>query len=323
VLPLKSLPVLVLLKIFLATFLWGTAFPVNKELLSILDPMAMDRLRFFISGLFLLSLSAALRVGSSSSAYPEVSWYGSWDFRQLGYLLAVAFVGNAMFYGFFYQGVERTSASSAAVVDGTGPVMSAVLAHFVLRGDRLTWRKATALALAFTGILTVAFGHNDAVSQVSAFGCFLILIAMLCGATGTILIVRYRGPLDLSALVGLQHLLGGVFLLLSSLTLEDRIQFLRLAEPTVLWPLLYLSFVSATAFRLWFGVVRVYKITSVAVFSFLTSLWGTSLSVGFLGEPLTASLVLGQILVISAILMLYSRGDGDYRRFGEPKPQEN
>jgi drug/metabolite transporter (DMT)-like permease len=286
-----GLPLNLLMRVFAATFLWGTAFPLGA---SALLPVLLGRGRGLI--------------GLWRAGRPSLGGV----FR----ILLVAFVGNALFYGFFYAGMSRTTASSAAVADGAGPVLSALLAHFFLVGDHLSRRKLAALALAFAGVVTVAFGRSSHEAGVSAVGCGLILLAMVFGSLGTMMVVRYQGRLSLMQLVGIQHLLGGAMLLVASLMIEGGAQFSNLMRFEAMAPVIYLAFVSAVAFRIWYGVVREYKVTSVAVFSFLTVIWGVGLSVTMLGERLTVPLVAGLALVVGAVWVLHGwRQSGeDHRR---------
>ncbi|MCX7020015.1 MAG: EamA family transporter, partial [Candidatus Sumerlaeota bacterium] len=78
----------------------------------------------------------------------------------------------------------------------------------------------------------------------------------------------------------------------------------RIADRYFLFSLIWLASVTAIAFRIWYALVRTYKMTSVAVYSFLISVWGTMLSVVFLGERFIWPLAAGLVLVVCGIILM-------------------
>jgi drug/metabolite transporter (DMT)-like permease len=75
------------------------------------------------------------------------------------------------------------------------------------------------------------------------------------------------------------------------------------------------------AFRIWYGIVRRYKVTSVAVYWFLIGIWGAGLSVIILGEPLTLNHGVGFSLVVAALVLMY-RGKENASRVTATIPQQ-
>lgn len=298
------MPLSVYIQVLLATFLWGTAIPVGKTALSYVPPLTLAGLRFTLAGLFLLAASSVWGGGRGEAlAGPESRRSAGWPRVML-----IALLSTASFYGLFFLGMNRTSASSAAVVDGTGPIISSVLAHFILRGDRLTPRRLLAILIAFSGVAVIALfrsrgGHAQ--STVDPFGCLLILMGMFVGNLGTMFVITYRGRLGLMRLTGLQMFLGGLVLLMAAwLTERGRWEpgIIRRQDFAILW--LWLSTVSAVAFCLWYGLVRRYKVTALSVFSFMTAVWGAVLSVIFLNDRLTPQLTIGMGLVVTGVLVM-------------------
>lgn len=307
------LPVSVYFQVLLATFLWGTAFPAAKQALSYVPPLTLAGLRFALAGLLLLAISSAVdgwRGESQVTADNRVPAH--WP-----RVLLIGLLSTAVFYGLFFLGMDRTSASSAAVVDGAGPVVSAVMAHFVLRGDHLTQRRLLAIAVAFAGVFTIAFFRPatlHAPSRVDPIGCLLILSGLVVSSLGTMQVITYRGRLGLMRLTGCQMCFGGTLLLCAAALLERHLwAWEKMTAPAFVGRWLWLSCVSAVAFRLWYGLVRRYKLTALSVFSFLTSVWGAVLSVIFAGNQLTLQLVIGMALVISGVVIM-NTDRSEYRR---------
>lgn len=298
------MPISVYLQVLLATILWGTAIPVGKTALASCPPLTLAGLRFTLAGILLLAFStlwAGLR-GEPQAAdgkRPPVDWPR---------ILMIGLLSTATFYGLFFMGMNRTSASSAAVVDGVGPIISSVLAHFILRGDRLTRRRIIAILVAFSGVAVIAFFRPvgaHAASVIDPVGCVLILIGLTIGGLGTMLVITYRGRLGLMRLTGLQMCFGGGVLLIVAYIVERHrwdLSAMYRSEFMIMW--LWLSTVSAVAFRLWYGLVRRYKVTALSVFSFMTAVWGAVLSVIFLPDRLTPQLAIGMALVVAGVLIM-------------------
>lgn len=312
------MPIQVYAQVFLCTLLWGSAFPVAKTALEYVGPLNVAGLRFTLAGLILLSLSLfvdraplSIHVLYGRTGPPNPRW---------GYVMLVGLLGTSVFYGLFFIGVNMTSASSAAAVDAASPIIHAMMAHFFLHHDRLNPRKAVALATAFAGILTISVlkpASGDA--GTSTLGCLIILISLFFGGAGTMLVVRYTGSLSLIRLTGFQMCFGGTLLLVMAYLREGMVPW----QQPGLWKLAvligWLAIVSAAAFRMWYGIIRRYKVTSLSVFSFLSGTWGVIMSIAFLGDPVTWPLVVGGSLVIAGVIQMHLSGEGHAR----PEPADN
>lgn len=314
------LPASVYIKIFLATFLWGTAFPVAKSALEFIGPLTLAGYRFSLAGIILLISS--LFIGKTPALANLSLEKNQKSGTNWPHIFLTGICGTAIFYGLFFTGVRLTSASSAAAMDAAGPIITAFMGHVFLYQDKLTPRKILALLISLSGILLIAFvrplGKN---SIVSPTGCMLILTGLCFGSIGSILVIRYRGSLSLMKLTGFQMLIGGTALLICAFFKEGipvltKSQLLNFA-PKIVW----LALVSSIAFRLWYGVVRRYKVSSLSIFSFLTGLWGVILSITFLNEPVTWPLFVGLGLVIFGVLLMVTI-KGSHLRSGQ-KPRDD
>lgn len=315
------MPARVYLQVLLATFLWGTAFPVGKSALDHAPPLALAGLRFTLAGFLLLAFSAVWQ-GMRPETEPGDSAQRPANWPRV---LLIGTLSTAIFYGLFFLGMNRTSAASAAVVDGVGPIITSVLAHFILHGDRLTSRRLLAIGIAFSGVLVItllrpAAAHGP--SRIDPLGCLLIIAGLTMNGLGTMLVVTYRGRLGLMRLTGCQMCFGGSLLLIASWITEKRLwEPDLLTRPGFLISWLWLATVSAVAFRIWYGLVRRYKITALSVFSFMTAVWGAILSIVFLGNPVTWQLGVGMTLVVAGVLLMNTDRSGRRRELpADAKP---
>ncbi len=298
----------VYLRILLSTFLWGTAFPLIKVGLRYAPPIGFAGLRFLLAGSMLLLVSAVVHAGQAGAPPP--------DRRPADWprVILIAFLSTAIFYAMFFVGMAHTSASSGALLDGASPIIGSIMAHFVLHNDRLTRRKVAAIILAFAGISVIAFGRSGAgPGDASLIGCLLIVGGLVVSSAGTMLVITYRGRFGLLRLTGTQQALGGCIMLAISAAFEPAESWRVGFSFQFLAVLAWLAFVSATAFRIWYGLVRRYKVTTISVYWFITGLWGASLSVIFLNEPVRVHLMVGFGLVVAGLMLMFTQRTGHER----------
>jgi drug/metabolite transporter (DMT)-like permease len=74
--------------------------------------------------------------------------------KDLPFFASFGLVGNAILPVFYYQSLALTTVATAVVLLNTAPIFTILLARVVYR-ERLTARKATALALATAGTVLV------------------------------------------------------------------------------------------------------------------------------------------------------------------------
>jgi drug/metabolite transporter (DMT)-like permease len=303
-------------RILIATFLWGTAFPLIKVGLRHAPPIGFAGLRFVLAGCLLLAASSVLGSRSTRGDGPSAARPADW-----ARIILIACLSTAVFYAMFFLGMSRTTAATGALLDAASPIIGSVMAHFVLHNDRLTWRKVAAILIAFAGVAVIALGRSGGhPGETSLAGPALILGGLIVSSSGTMLVITYRGRFGLMRLTGTQQALGGAILLAVSALCEARERWVGVLSVEFMAVLSWLAFVSAAAFRIWYGLVRRYKVTSISVYWFLTGLWGASLSVAFLGEPVRLHLVAGFALVVAGLLLMFGQKT-DHERDLPPRGQ--
>lgn len=105
-------------------------------------------------------------------------------------LAAVCLTIGALHFGLIFLALSRSEdVSSVAILMQTYVPMTTLLAVLFL-GERVGWRTAAAVALAFSGVLLVGFDPL-VLGQLDAL--VLILIAAFCLAVGTVMMRRLRG----------------------------------------------------------------------------------------------------------------------------------
>lgn len=275
-----------------ATALWGSAFPAIKigfdyfERLDLETRLAFAGIRFFLAGLMLLAFIPKRR--QRFAAAPK------------GLLLGSAVLQVCLQYVFFYWGLSLISASLTAIIVGTGSFWWSLAAPLVDKQESVTMSQLGVLALGFSGVVVCMYQPGN---TVQLGGALLVMLATLSG-TGAALVVRPLSKhVPVTFITGFSLFAGGlVFMLLT----PQRCVEIIVGSPWQLKALtLYLAFLSATAFSLWYWLITLYDVTRLSAYRFLIPIFGVLESVLFLAsESLSEQLVAGGGLVVLSIAIL-------------------
>ncbi len=301
----------------ICTLLWGSAFPsvkIGYELFSIAGEDAFAKLvyagyRFSIAGLMTLLISVFLN--------RKLSFPGK---RAVPGMLALAVVQTFLQYVFYYIGLANTTGVKGAILSSTNVIFIVLLAHFFCKGEKITPKKLIGCIIGFAGVLLVNLTSGSLDLSFSLTGDGYLVLSALFFAIGSIISKHLPGDADSTSITGWQLLLGGLLLLLVGYLGGGALSFVTF--PGVLL-LLYSAFISAAAFTLWLFLLRYNPAGKVAIYSFLTPIFGTLLSGLFLGETfLTWNHALALLCVCLGIYFVNSMGKKSAAPAQEPLPKE-
>ncbi|MFC8150093.1 DMT family transporter [Bacillus paralicheniformis] len=123
--------------------IWGTTFVSTKVLLEDFPPVNILFYRFLI-GLIVLIM-----------VHPHVLTFRSW--RQEALFAGAGLCGVTLYFLLENIALTLTYASNAGMIVAVIPMITAVLAHFFLSGERLEPRFFIGFAAAFTGLALIFF----------------------------------------------------------------------------------------------------------------------------------------------------------------------
>lgn len=251
-------------------------------------------------------LQAALRSGIAALLVGLLmTWKGGWEGLRQG-TLAAGLLAGALFgleFLFIALSLGYTTAGHVAVFLYTSPVFSALGLHLLLPSERLRPFQWMGIAVCFAGI-AVAFIGGATLAQLDArmlLGDALAVAAGLAwGLTTVVVRTTKLSEAPPSLTLFYQLAVGFAFLLGIALATGQagQVALTPIALGSVLFQGLVVSFASYLA---WFWLLRRYLASNLAVFSFMTPLFGVTLGVLILGEPLTLNFVLGALLVLGGI----------------------
>ena len=264
--------------------LWGGNPVAVKFGLLVFPPMWSAFVRFVI-GIVCIAAWAAFR------GIPMWPKKGEW---RLLILLGVLFVIQM---GTLNIGFDLTKGSIAAILISTNPLFAAFAAHFIIVDDRLSFRKAVGLMIAFGGVAIVLLGgfSLESLNPIGWGGVVVLLSSSLLG-------------LRLVFMAKVQQEISGVRVVLWQMILSlPLFAFAGATFETIRWenlafaPIAGLLYQGVVIAGLGFMVIAYllsrYPPSLIASFNFVSPISGVLLSAIFLDDQITPAIVGGVICV--------------------------
>ena len=236
-----------------------------------------------------------------------ICWRGGWE--QVGSTWKGGLLAGSLFgleFLLIAEGLQRTSAAHMSVFLYTAPVFTALGLHFLLPSERLRPLQWVGILLAFAGI-AVAFAGGLSLDNLDARmltgDAMGVLAGMAWGATTVVVRGSRLSEAPATLTLFYQLLVGFVGLLLIAL-LTGQFSHVTLTPTSVSSVLFQAVVVSFFSYLTWFWLLRRYLASNLAVFSFITPLFGVTFGVLLLGEPLSMNFILGAICVLLGITLV-------------------
>lgn len=297
--------------LLLMAVIWGTNYSIVKHAFREVDPQAFNALRMVIASAVFLAIMAGIRRFPADRDAPPADgadalasifhtpapitardWLG---------LIGLGVVGHALYQYFFIGGLARTSVANSSLLLAATPVVIALLTA-VVGQDRVSLLHWAGAALSMAGIYIVV-GHGAALDRSTMAGDVMMLVAVVCWAIYTLgarqLMMRHSpvGVTGLSMAIGTVLYVGGVW------PHVREVDWGALSLAT--WLALGYSalFALCVAYTIWYAAVQQIGSARTSVYSNLVPLVAMLTAVVFLGEPLTASKVVGAAAVLIGVAL--------------------
>ena len=266
---------------------WGFNFAVAKIAVGALPPILLMALRFACTGLLLAPFVRRPRRG---------------QWREIA---GAAFTLGGVHFSLMFTGLKGLDASTTAIAAQIAVPFTALLAAIFLK-ERLGWRRATGMAIAFSGIVLIA-GEPRLGDDLFSLG--LVLAASFVWAVATIQIKSFREPVDGRTLTAWISLLAVPQLLLASALLEGgQVAALEAAGGWTWAAVLYMAVaVTMIGYGIWYYLLSRYPINVMMAFTLLVPIFGVLSGIVVLGDPLTLPLALGAALTILGVAVIVLR----------------
>lgn len=295
-------------------FLWGTAMVAMKGVMAETSPLFLASVRLLPAGILVVLVSVLL-------GRDQPKGWKAWLWISL-----FALVDGTLFQGFLARGLERTGAGLGSVMIDSQPLAVAVMARFLFQEwiGPLGWIGLAIglLGISFIGlpddwVISLFQGQWSSLEPVKLLeqevwtvlfqqGEWLMLMAALSMAVGTILIRFVAKQADPVAATGWHMILGGLPLMVTSALSEPNTWqqvstsgWLEISYATV--------FGSAIAYGVFFFLAAQGNLTSLSALTFLTPVFALLFSTLFLSESLSPLQWSGVLLTLLSIYLINQR----------------
>lgn len=281
---LKNPLVVCLIAIFCCA-LWGSAFPCIKIGYSLFAIESGDwasqilfaGLRFSVAGVLTIVLGSIL---SKRLLY--------FKRNSIGYVGALALFQTVLQYVFFYIGLANTTGTKGSIINSAGTFFAVLLACLAFKTEKLSVQKLIGCAIGFAGTVIINLSSASQQEGFSFLGDSFVLLSALSYAVSSVMIKQFSKKENPVTLSGYQFLFGGIVMVIFGYLFGGRIGLVGVKGVMLL---VYLSFLSATAYTLWGIILKYNDVSRVAVFGFMTPVFGCILSALLLKESIGASAV--------------------------------
>jgi len=204
-----------------------------------------------------------------------------------------------------------------AVFGATAPVWTAVFAHFLVRGDRLSRMKIAALALGLIGTALLVGAPSASEGPNALIATFLLALVPMSWAVAAIIAVRMFGRESPIAVIGLQTWVGALAILPFALSEWSAPQHWNVEAGIAFAYLVIGGSCIGLVLNLW--LFRRLRPTTVMLSQVLIPTQALLIGAFALGEEFTWRMLAGAALVVSAVAV-NARAGGSSRPT-EPVPE--
>lgn len=283
----KNLGLLILL-----AAMWGPSFLFIKVAVGDIPPLTLVLGRVAIGAAFLMAVLVSQR-----RQLPRE--------RRVWHALAfTALMQNALPWVLLSWGEQYIDSALASILNGTTPLFTIVLAHFLVEGDRLTASKVLGVVLGFAGLFLLILPSLTLGVRASTWGIIAITIAS--AAYGVAIVYGRKNLRGLPPLVAptTQLLLATAYMLPIAL-LIDRPWSLPMPTPAALASLLALGVLgTGLAFIVYFRLLETADPTYLSMVTYVIPIFGVILGVLVLDERLTWHTLAGFALILLGVMVV-------------------
>ena len=281
------------LRVALAAFIWGAAYPLTKVALADVPPLLLGFFRFLLAGCFFMASEKSLPLQKIAS-----------EDRK-------SFVGLA-FWGVFIliigmnYGLIWAPGMAASILSGTPPLFTVILSALIL-GEKIRKVQFLSIALALGGLAMLGSDFSASTKlepwQIWA-GCLMTLVPQfswaMYGIAGKKLIERYHWRLICRDTFSL-----GALMLLPPAIIEAWFRGIGSWSWQTVFILLYLAIMnSVVTYSLWNSALKIIPVSLASFLIYLQPVSGAVLSYLLFGEKLTTGGFAGTALIFVALTLV-------------------
>jgi len=268
--------------------IWGTTWLAIRIGLGHYPPFFSLAVRFSFAGPMLLLIMALRR-----EPIP-------WALRHQPFFLFIGFLSFIVSFGGVYWSEQYLTSGMAAVIFGIMPLLTGVIAHWLIANERLGKWKLIGLVVGLLGIVVIHSADLAQVDPKAPLAATVILMSPLATAFATVLSKRRVHDFPALALAGIPMTYGAIMQWGLWLVFE------RHTPLAWSWPgvasIAYLAvFGSLLTFTGYFWLLKRVEVSRLNLIAYFTPLVALSAGVVFANEPLPRRVIWGAMFVLVGI----------------------
>lgn len=269
--------------------IWGSTWGAIKIGVEDVPPWTFALDRSIIVAATLTAVALAMRL-----PWPR-------DRRALALVASSGAINSGFTWALIFWAEQFVPSGLVAVFGSTAPIWTAVLAHFLVRGDRLSPLKVTALALGFAGIVALVGTSGEIEGGPALLAMVLLALLPLTWGVAGVVMSRALGGVSPIPAIAIGTATGGLFLIPFALAEAGRpAQWTTEAVAA----LLYLAWMgSCVGLVLNFWLYRRLRPTTIMLSQLLITAEAVLIGALVLGERITPSMLVGAALVLVALAL--------------------
>jgi drug/metabolite transporter (DMT)-like permease len=290
--------------------IWGTSYLATRIGVLNLPPMLFGGARFLIAGTLLTGIAywRGFRIAQLA---------GQWH-----HILVMSLLGIAVCNGLQVWAMQTVPSGTSALLNASCALWIVVFGLFGARAHRPGTREMLGLAIGFIGtaLLVLPAPGTSYIGATPLIPQLAILLACIVWSLGTIYMRNHAVSIDLFALMGLQMLLGGTWLVLVGLV-RGELGLWHWSRPGV-FALAYLVVFSAClAYMAHAWLARHATPAQTGTYSYVNPALATMVGYVGLDERMTLMQVAGAAVILGGVLMInWPASPPPFARAVQPEP---
>lgn len=282
------------LAVVLLCAIWGSTWIVIKAGLRDLPVLSSAAARFSLAAVVFVLVAPLLHRREGGERPPR--WLA----------LVMGTFGFAVPYGIVYTVETVIPSGLTSVLWAVFPMMTAMLAHVWLPGERLGARQWLGFAVGLGGVAVLFLTDLRGIGPAALAAGALLLLSPLASAVGQVVIKRH-GPQVSAALLNRDGMIvGAAGLWLVALPLERPLE--AVLSPAAIGSVVYLALVgTVVAFGVYYWLLRWVSASRLSLIAYVTPAIALWLGWAAGSEPLAASTIGGSALILLGIALALRR----------------
>ncbi len=294
---------LIHVKLLFTAIFWGGTFIAGRNLAGHVGPFSAAFLRFAVASLFLFPLTKKIE-----GRFPAIR-------KEQFFTVFLLGITGVFFYNFFFfKGLSLIPAGRASLIIANNPIIIALLS-FLLFSEKLNGIKILGIITSVTGaVIAISRGNIAGLTSESlGFGDLYIFICVMSWVAYSLIgknVMQHASPLTA---VSFSAVIGAILLFFPALH-EGMAADMAYYAPIDWISIFYLGFFGTVLGFLWYyeGINKI-GLAKASLFINFVPISAIVLAFFMLGEPITASLGIGAVLVTAGVYLTNTGSIGKRR----------